>query len=116
MGVIDEFIKQDALAYTDNDLFGEAVTYKPASGGTRAINAFVRREHPRPSDEDPSASIHEYMTVFVMNDSTLGIAASEINLGGDSINFARRLGDTATDNSITQIESQDTGGLLLMCR
>ena len=116
MGVLDEFIKQDAIAYTDIDLFGETVTYKPAAGGTRSIDACVRREHPRKSDEDPNPSIHEYMSIFVMNDSTLGISAAEINLGGDSINFARRLGDTATDNSITQIESQDTGGLLLRVR
>lgn len=93
-------------------LHGETVTYKPAGGDTREIQAIVDRDTPEtPSPAGvrgrPKASIR----VMVVNSSTEGITPSELNIGGDKIELPLRIGESATDRNIRSLSSQD-GGML----
>ena len=54
--------------------------------------------------------------IHVKNDSTLGISSEELNLGGDSIEFAMRVGQAKARRSITRLISHDEGMLILECR
>ena len=88
------------------DEFGEAVIYLPAAGGPRAITAIVQRgqvqrEGAAPYGFGPALSIQ------VANDVVDGITADELNTGGDQVTIPVKLGDTATDRRLTNLENND---------
>ena len=115
MGLIDDAMATDAaFAFMDSDTFAEAVTYLPATGGSRSINAVVFRDPPETPGENPGGNtLMRMVEVYVYNDTTSGIGAAELNLGGDKITVTDRLGKTAENLSIKQIVSQDNGVLRL---
>lgn len=107
-------IETDASIFTNSDEFGESVVYRPRGGTARTISAVVFRLLPQANeDENRSLTVFE---VHVANSSTTGIAASELNLGGDEIDLADRVGKTAKPRSIVQITEQDEGMLVLQCQ
>lgn len=109
-----ESIETDASIFTNSDEFGESVVYRPKGGTARTISAVVFRLLPQAQeDENRSLTVFE---VHVANSSTTGIAASEINLGGDEIDLADRVGKTSKPRSIVQITEQDEGMLVLQCQ
>ena len=78
--------------------FGESLTYRPAGGGTRSITGMVTRDDRQAVPGLPQTATKPTQTVVVYNDSTTGIAATEINTGGDSIDVPVRFGVTATSD------------------
>lgn len=107
-------IASDASIFTNSDEFGESVVYRPKVGTARSISATVFRLLPQANDdENRSLTVFE---VHVANSSTTGIAASEINLGGDEIDLSDRVGKTPKPRSIVQITEQDEGMLVLQCQ
>jgi len=94
--------------------FGETVTYKPSGGVARSITANVNRQPYGPipeSDQESRGVCH----VTVRNVGTTGIAYAELNIGKDTISFARRRGGTATDNLITRLVEQIADGMIVEC-
>ena len=89
-------------------MYGESVTYRPRSGGTRAITGIVI------TDAATIAALVEDVSqvrciVRLLNNATTGIAASEVDLGGDKIDAPLRDGDSATTLAIKQLVNDDAG-------
>ena len=95
--------------------FAEPVEYFKRDGVARCINAVVIREALAilPEDGDHVTPLFE---VHVTNDETLGISSDELNLGGDSIALATRVGLESTRRTITKLLGHDEGMLVLECR
>jgi hypothetical protein len=110
-----DMIETDAALFVSTSDFGESVVYRKRNNTTRTINAVVIRQVAELiSDEENRA-----LTVFevhVINDSTTGITTTEIDLGGDSIEIADRVGKLARPRSIIQIQDQDEGMIVLQCQ
>ena len=53
------------------------------------------------------------LVIHVRNDAALGISSAEVDLGGDKVDLALRLGLAAQPHSIARIVSQDAGMLVL---
>lgn len=96
-------------------VFGETVTYWPASGGSRSISAVVDRERPADMDGAPHGSA-PLLTIEVANDSTSGISSNEIDTGGDKLELAVRIGKSAQKRLVKKIISQDAGMMRLELR
>ncbi len=92
--------------------FGEAVTYYPKGGSSRDIIAVVDRNPVAGINGVPHGNTSKQL-VRVKNDSDDGISSSEINVGGDHIKFAVRIGKTATQKRITGIQWEDVGMMYL---
>ncbi len=92
--------------------FGEAVTYYPKGGSSRDINAVVDRNPVAGINGVPHGNASQVI-VKVKNDSDDGISSSEVNVGGDHIKFAVRIGKTATQKRITGIPWEDVGMMYL---
>jgi hypothetical protein len=54
--------------------------------------------------------------VKVVNSTTLGISSEELNCGGDSLEFAIRVGKPVSRRSIMRVIEHDEGMLVLECR
>ena len=96
-------------------VFGETVTYWLASGGSRSITAVVDRERPADLDGAPHGSA-PLLVIEVANDSTTGISSDEVDTGGDKIEVAVRIGESAQKRLIKKIISQDAGMMRLELR
>jgi hypothetical protein len=85
------------------DVYGEVVTYIPKGGVSRSIAAVVRHssEGEHPSGTGPLIEIH------VLNDSSVGIASDELNLSGDTVSIAPRVGITAISRYVESIMEQN---------
>jgi hypothetical protein len=93
MGLIDDVMDDDAaFAFFDADLLPmESITYTKQSGTTRTINAHIERL----GEQANGLKVVFVTRVTVRNNSTYGIATSELVVGGDSVSFAYRRGGTA---------------------
>ena len=106
-----------AVAAVDNflDVFGETVTYYPAGGSSRSIQAVIVRKEVEAmagfSDVNNPVAIMQ-----VANDSTRGIASFEIDRGGDEIEYSYKLGKTAQRRKITRLTEIDYAWLELEVR
>lgn len=110
MNEFDQYIAETSEFFLS--MYGESVTYKPASGQERTITAIVYRQGPDVLLALPSGRA-ERLELEVHNDTDDGIASDEVNTGGDFVTVAARIGDTATDRRIVRIVSQDTAMLRL---
>ena len=115
---LHDMIEADASSvFCNADDFAEPITYYPrcGSGEGRSIDAVVIRDPLAifPEDGDVVTSVFE---VRVVNSDTLGIASTELNTGGDQVEFAGRIGKEAKIYSIVRIIEQDEGMLVLECR
>jgi len=96
-------------------LGGEEITYLPAGGGSRTIDAIVNRDQPTELGDAPHG--HAPLAVIVVrNDATAGISSAEVDTGGDQVRLAVRLGKDPQDRRITKIISQDSGMMQLEVR
>lgn len=112
----------DAKAvFTSTDDFAELVTYYPkryageAERAAREIKAVVMREQMTVVSEDGD-TVSPVFQIHVANDATDGISSTELDLGGDQIEFPVRDGKTAEKRTITQLLIQDPGVLVVECR
>ncbi len=116
MSAFDDILVDDAInAWCGMGEFEESIVYKNKSGVSRTISAIVMRGDIDKSDE-VMHGVAQSMTVLVPNDSTSGIASSEIDLGGSEVLIVTwKLGATATEKDrhpITVMPMQDKGGLI----
>lgn len=115
MGLLNQVYADDAaFAFTDTDVFAESIVYTKRSGATRTINAVVDRD----PLEDQNGHVVHAIYITVANSTTLGIALSELNTGGDRVTLAPRLGqDTETMDLLPKnLISQDAGMLRFRLR
>ena len=113
---LHDTIQSDAIdVFCNVDDFAETVTYYPRYGDAREIVVVVIREALAilPEDGDAVVPIFE---IHVANDPLIGIDSNQINLGGDSIEFAVRVGQDVSRRSITKLLGHDEGMLILECR
>jgi len=87
------------------------VTYFPASGLSRRIQAVIDR--PGPERIEELGGGRRVSEVLVKNSSSDGIASTEIDTGGDKIKLAPRDGMRPVSMRITKIISQDAGMMKL---
>lgn len=119
MGILDDVMADDAtFAFTDTDTFAEAMTYYP-QGDTdegRDIKGGIMRHPPRKIDE-ARQSMGNLIQITVANSNTLGISASELDLGKDKIGFAEVVGgESVAVYRMVELVSQDAGCLVLTVR
>jgi len=106
----------DTLAAAAENFFllpgAETVKYYPSSGDSRQISAVVSRGDPAGL---PGVDGGSYVIcgVLVKNDAAAGISSEKIDTGGDKIELAKRVGETAVKMRITKIIDQDAGMMLL---
>ena len=109
-------IEADAVnVFANQSDFAEPVVYIKRTGKARPINAIVVRDMLSilPEDGDTITPVFE---VFVPNDNIKGIASDELDLGGDCIAFAVRVGEKPTRRTIMKLLAHDEGMLQLECR
>lgn len=105
--------------FTSTSDFAEEITYYPKQKfgesvpTPRTINAVVFREQFQSLDDDTNSPVWQ---IHVVNDDTLGISSTELNLGGDQIALPPRDGQDAARRTITYLQTQDHGMLVLECR
>lgn len=113
---LHDMIQADAATVFCNiNDFAEVVTYYARHGSARDITVQVFRDALGVLAEDGDTVLPTF-EIHVKNDATLGISSEELNLGGDSIEFAIRVGQAKSRRSITRLVSHDEGMLILECR
>jgi hypothetical protein len=93
--------------------FGEPITYWPRGGGSRSIDAIIDREPPAIYDASGNAVLPRAV-IRVYNSCRLGVASSEVDGGGDQVEFPLRIGEQLPKRmSIMSMTSQDSGVTVL---
>jgi hypothetical protein len=95
--------------------FAEVATYYPYSGGERKVEIIVERQQIQVLPEDGDNSTPVFM-VHVANDPVKGITSDELNIGGDRMAFADRVGGAVRERTITRLFNHDEGMLEIECR
>jgi len=92
----------------------ETITYRPDGlpAGDREIEAVLDR-NPVSTVPDTPGAVRPSIIAYVLNDSTDGISASELDCGQDVILIAKRPGGVASAMHIGRAIEQDTGMLAL---
>lgn len=119
---LNDLIKDDASAvFMAAGGWRESATYKPKlysvgdSRPDRTINIVIDRQEATIISEDQQVPAPVWQ-IEVVNDATLGISSEELDLGGDVLSFPSRVGESATDHTITRLLAHDHGMLSLECR
>ena len=95
--------------------FGEQITYYPRGAATgRTISAMVERGVSVPSETGDGVAMA--IVVRVVDDSTEGISATEIDDGRDEVSIATITGGTAERRQITRVEADANGLVRFMVR
>ena len=113
---LHDMIQADAInVFANPNDFAEPVTYYKKTGKARPIDAVVVRDALAilPEDGDTVTPVFE---IHVANDIAKGISSEELNLGGDMIAFAPRVGQPVQRRTITKLLAHDEGMLTLECR
>lgn len=111
MGLLDDAMASDRIGFFSTDEFGESVTFRPATGSTRTITVVVNRDI-MPDANEEELGIKEVMLVSVANDSTYGIALTDLAGGKPSIDLAYRIGETAKTYILGHPVSIDSAQLI----
>lgn len=113
---LHDMIESDASAVFCNvNDFAESATYYAWHGSARAITVIVERDPLAVFGPDGDDVLPSF-AVKVVNSTTLGISSEELNLGGDAIEFAVRVGQDKSMRTITRLIEHDEGMLVLECR
>jgi hypothetical protein len=101
-------MQEDAMSvFLNLNDFAEIVVYYPRGGGARQIRAIVNRDPPSFYDSTGAVVAVSFM-IYVANDSTTGIAGTEIDTGGDRVAVARREGAVNLNQRVIwQVMNQD---------
>lgn len=112
MGLIDDIMAMDGSYVVDSDLMPgvESITYTPASGSPVAINAQVFRALPQDVTGSEILST-PMLKIWIRRHVTEGRLT--IDLGGDNVTVAIRMGGTPESVPVAAIESEDAGGFML---
>ena len=90
-------------------VMAEPVTYYPAAGGSRSIEAIVERN----AVGEVSGGNTPMGRMMVRNSATIGISSAEFDRGGDQIGYPVNLGESASSRPVKQMPSQTTGMIIL---
>ena len=113
---LHDLIQADAInVFANANDFAEPVVYYKKTGKARPISAVVVRDALAilPEDGDTVTPVFE---IHVANDIVGGIGSEELNLGGDMIAFAVRVGQAVERREIIRLLGHDKGMLHLQCR
>ena len=115
MTLHDTIIEDANKVFANPQDFAESIVYYKRNGRSRKINAVVIREALAilPEDGDTVTPVFE---IHVANDIVEGISSEELNLGGDMIAFAVRVGQAVERREIIRLLGHDEGMLYLQCR
>jgi hypothetical protein len=93
----EDMLKADmAAVFCNPKEFGETFVYKPKRGSSRTVNGLVDRNPPAYHDESGKL-VQPSLSIGVPNDVSTGISSAELDVGGDKINIAMRIGGVARD-------------------
>lgn len=87
--------------------FGDTVTYHPGGSGSRPIQAMIERNVQVISDGG-EVVVYDFV-LRVLDNSTTGIAATEIDTGPDQVTVATRVGEAPLRRQIVQVISTENG-------
>ena len=113
---LHDAIQADAInVFANANDFAEPVVYYKKTGKARPISAVVVRDALAilPEDGDTVTPVFE---IHVANDIVEGISSEELNLGGDMIAFAVRVGQAVERREIIRLLGHDEGMIHLQCR
>ena len=113
---LHDLIQADAInVFANPNDFAEPVTYYKKTGKARPIFMVVVRDALAilPEDGDTVTPIFE---LYGPNDIVEGISSEELNLGGDMIAFAPRVGQAVERREIIRLLSHDEGVIHVQCR
>ncbi len=95
-------------------LLGRTITYSPRNRTARSISAIV--DYPGPGPIGPlDGGSRPHVELLVANDSTTGIASTEVDTGGDHVTVPMRVGTTARVLRIVEVMGQDDALVRLRC-
>lgn len=101
-------MRADATSvFTNTDDFAETVIYYAGGTGSgRTIKAVIERDIQVITDQNIPA-----MATFitVANSDTLGISATEIDTGSDTLSYEIRIGETPQVRQIVEVPDVDDG-------
>lgn len=113
---LHDMIQADAVnVFANPNDFAESVVYYPFSGEPRSIDVVVERQQVQLNPEDGD-TLTPVFIVHVANDATEGISSDELNVGGDRIELAVRVGETPTLRTVMRLLGHDEGMIDLECR
>jgi hypothetical protein len=95
---------QNAILGTAGE-FVEAITYTPAGGTAKVIQAVVVREQIEPAAQGNNRILAGTAELYILADATLGIAT--VKKGEDKVSLPVWLGETAATWSVAEIISKD---------
>lgn len=85
--------------------FGETITYYSRGADGRSVQAIIRRG----TEIGPTGLVSQVIECSVMDDATLGIAATAIDDGRDEILIALEQGGDAERRQITLMDDDSNG-------
>jgi hypothetical protein len=110
MATFDDIAITDALQQLAD--FGEAAVYYKRPGVSRPIVVVANRRRADTAGEVTGVPA-DRMTVQAVNRAADGIASSEVDTGGDSIEIPWRIGDVAAKHRIVALPDDDAGMVTL---
>jgi len=113
---LHDVIAEDAKrVFCNLNDFAETATYYSYKGGERIVEVVIERQQIQVLPEDGDNNTPVFM-VHVANDPVTGITSDELNIGGDRMAFADRVGGAIRERTITRLLNHDEGMLELECR
>lgn len=113
---LHDIIKADAVnVFANSNDFAESVVYYPYLGEPRTIDVVIERQQVQLNPEDGDTLTPVFL-VHVANNATEGISSEELNVGGDTMEIAVRVGETPTMRRVIRLLGHDEGMLDLECR
>lgn len=113
---LHDVIQQDASkVFCQTSDFAETVTYYPRTGDPRHIDIVLIRDAFTVLPEDGDSVVPVYQ-IHVANTTNRGISSSELDLGGDVIEFGVRIGRPLSKRTVTRLIDHDEGMLTLECQ
>lgn len=113
---LHDMIQSDAATvFCNANDFAEPATYYTWHGSAREIMVVIERDPLAVFGPDGDDVLPSF-AVKVVNSNTLGISSDELNLGGDAIEFAVRVGKPKSRRSITRLIEHDEGMMVVECR
>jgi hypothetical protein len=116
MSLHDVIIADGVKVFCNTNDFAEGdAIYYSYLGGERRVKVVVERQQIQVLPEDGDNVTPVFM-VHVANNATTGITSEELNIGGDRIAFADRIGGPVRERTIMRLLNHDEGMLELECR
>ena len=105
-----ELMADDVLnVLLNEDEFAETIVYTALGDAPISVKAIVERNPPEPIGNPPKM-VAGRMVITVANDALLGISSATINVGGDTVTLAPRIGATDKTMPIHRL-LEDSGGV-----